>query len=86
MKLWTQLLIVDGILRHHYSLEPDSELITVPVLPHALQQDPLYQAHDIPGSGHQEHDKTLQKLHLNAYRVGMSGDVTEHCMKCTVCQ
>ena len=40
----------------------------------------------IPGSGHQGHDKTLQKLRLNAYWVGMSSDVTEHCMKCTVCQ
>ena len=85
LQLWTQLLIVDGILCRHYSPGPDSELITVPVLPRALQQDAIYQAHDIPGSGHQGHDKTLQKLRLNAYWVGMSSDVAEHCMKCTVC-
>ena len=47
LQLWTQLLIVDGILCHHYSPGPDSELVTVPVLPRALQQDAIYQAHDI---------------------------------------
>ena len=62
---------------------PNSELITVPVLPRALQQVALYQAHDIPDSGHQGHENTLQKLHLSAYWVGMFGDVIEHC---TVCQ
>ena len=39
---------------------PDPELITVSIIPEALQQDALYQAHDIPGSGHQGHDRTLQ--------------------------
>ena len=30
--------------------------------------------------------KILQKLRLNASWMGMFSDVTEHCMKCTVCQ
>ena len=63
-------LLMD-ILCQHYRPGPDSELITVPVLPRALQQDTLYQAHNIPGTGHQGHDKILQKLHLSAYWVGM---------------
>ena len=86
LQLWTQLLFVDDILCRRYRPGPDSELTTVSVLPHALQQDALYQTHNIPGAGHQGHDKTLQKLRLSAYWVGMSSDVAEHCMKCTVCQ
>ena len=64
-----------------YSLGPDSELVTVPILSSTLKQDALYQAHDIPASGHQGQDKTLQKLCLNAYWVGMANDVSEYCQK-----
>ena len=46
----------------------------------------VYQAHNIPGSGHQGQDRTLQKLHLVAYWVGMSRDIAEHCLTCTTCQ
>ena len=67
LQLWTQLLLVDDILCSCYSPGPDSELITVPVLPRALQQDTLYQAHDIPGTGHEGHNKILQKLRLSVY-------------------
>ena len=86
LQLWPQLLLVEGIVCRRYSPGPDSELITVPVLPHALQRDALYQAHDIPGSGHQGQDRTLQKLRLSAYWVGMSSDVTKYCLECTTCQ
>ena len=57
-------------------------MITVPVLLQALQQDALYQAHNTPDSGHQGQDRTLQKLRLIAYWVGMSSDVAKHCLKC----
>ena len=46
----------------------------------------IYQAHEIPASGHHRQDKTLQKLHLNAYWVGMASNVSEYCQKCTTCQ
>ena len=69
-----------------YSPAPDSEMITVPVLPQALQQDALYQAHNTPGSGHQGQDRMLQKPRLIAYWVGMSSDVAKHCLKCITCQ
>ena len=62
---WTQLLIVDGILCCHYSPGPVSELVTVPILPCALQQGAPNQAHDIPGSGHQGHDKAVSKYILD---------------------
>ena len=77
---------MEGIVCCRYSPGPDSELITVPIIPEALQQDALYQTHDIPGSGHQGHDRTLQKLRLCAYWVGMCSDVTKYCMECTICQ
>ena len=85
-QIWPQLLLVDDIVCRQYSPSPDSEMITVPVLPQALRQDALYQAHNIPGSGHQGQDRTLQKLRLDAYWVGMSHDVAEHCLTCTTCQ
>ena len=85
-KLWPQLIIKDGIVCRHYSPGPDSELITVPVLPRTLQQEALHQAHNTPSSGHQGQDKTLQRLRLDAYWVGMASDVTKHCQKCTTCQ
>ena len=85
LQLWPQLLMVEGIVCRRYSPGPDSELITVPIIPEALQQDALYQAHDTPGSGHQGHDRTLQKLRLCAYWVGMCSDVTKYCMECTIC-
>ena len=86
VQLWPQLLLVDDIVCRRYSPAPDSEMITVPVLPQALQQDALYQAHNTPGSGHQGQDRTLQKLRLIAYWVGMSSDVAKHCLKCITCQ
>ena len=86
VRLWPQLLLVDDIVCRRYSPAPDSEMITCPLLPQALQQDALYQAHNTPGSGHQGQDRTLQKLRLIAYWVGMSSDVAKHYLKCITCQ
>ena len=47
---------MEGIVCCRYSPGPDSELITVPIIPQAQQQDALCQAHDIPGSGHQSNE------------------------------
>ena len=57
VQLWSQLLLLDGILCRRYCPGPDSELITVPVLPSTLQQAALHQAHNAPGAGHQEQEK-----------------------------
>ena len=78
-----QFLLVEGIVCCRYSLGPDSELITFPIIPQAQQQDALHQAHDIPGSGHQGHDKSLQKLWEC---VAMSLKLILYCMECTICQ
>ena len=85
-KLWPQLIITGDIVCRRYSPEPNSELITVPVLPRTLQQEALHNAHNTPSSGHQGQDKTLQRLCFDAYWVGMASDVTIHCQKCTTCQ
>jgi len=65
-----------------YCPGPNSEVITVPVLPKTLQQDALCQVHNVLYAGHQGQDKTLQRLCLNAYWVGMSSDVNKHCQNC----
>ena len=85
-QLWSQLLLLDGIVWHCYCPGPDSELITVPVLPSTLQQAALHQDHNAPGAGHQGQEKTLQQLRLDAYWVDMAHDVNEHCQNCTLCQ
>ena len=61
-------------------------MITVPALPCTLQQAALHQAHNAPGAGHQGQEKTLQRLHLDTYWVGMASDVNKHCQNCTLCQ
>ena len=85
-QLWHQLLLLDGIVCRRYCPGPDSELITVTLLPCTLHQAALHQAHDVPGAGHQGQEKTLQILRLDAYWVGMASDVNEHCQNCTLCQ
>ena len=85
-QLWSQLLLLDGIVCRCYCPGPDSELITVPVLPCTLQQAALHQAHNAPGAGHQGQEKTLQRLRLDTYWVGMASDVNKHCQNCTLCQ
>ena len=85
-QLWSQLLLLDGIVCRCYCPGPDSELITVPVLPCTLQKAALHQAHNAPGAGHQGQEKTLQRLRLDTYWVGMASDVNKHCQNCTLCQ
>ena len=52
-QLWSQFVIVDGVLCRKYAPGPTTEAVTVPVLPKSLQQKALLQCHDSPGAGHQ---------------------------------
>ena len=70
--IWNQLIIADGIVCCKYSPGPSSDSITVPILPHSLQQDALCCSHDAPATGHQGIEKTLERLRRQAYRVNMS--------------
>ena len=53
VQLWSQLLLLDGIVYHCYCPGPDSKLITVSLLPCTLQWATLYEAHNVPGASHQ---------------------------------
>ena len=47
-QLWHQLKVVDEILCRQYSPVPCGDAITVPILPQSLQQQAIYQSHDLP--------------------------------------
>ncbi len=82
-QLWSQLGIKKGIA---YAPGPNSEVITVPVLPNSLKLQALHRNHDIPSAGHQGSDKTFQRLRQEAYWVSMAKDVLQYCLSCVECQ
>ena len=47
--------VVNGILCRQYSTVPCGDVITVPILPESLQQQAIYQSHDLPIAGHQRY-------------------------------
>ena len=51
-QIWSQLTLVDGIVCRRYALDPSSDVITIPVLPKALQEQALHHAHNLPTAGH----------------------------------
>ena len=54
---------------------PLAEERTVPIFPASLRTDAICHNHDTTSTGHQGVEKTLDRLHLNAYWVGMGRDV-----------
>ena len=58
--MWSQFVIVDGVLCRKYAPGPTTETVTVPILPKSLQQKALLQCHDSPGAGHRGFKKTLE--------------------------
>ena len=57
-----------------------------PLIPPLLQQQFLYQTHDIPSAGHQGYLKTLTHLKQEGYWPGMANDVQCYCQECNTCQ
>ena len=58
MQLWHQFSLVDGVICHTYHPSPS----VVPLIPRLLQQQFLYQAHDVPSAGHQGYLKTINSF------------------------
>ena len=85
-QLWHQLKIVDGILCRQYSPVTCSDVVTVPILPERLQQQAIYQSHNLPIAGHQGYKTTLERLRQSAYWVNMAKDVLSYCRSCEKCQ
>ena len=52
MQLWHQFSLVDGVICCTYHLSPTSTSVVVPLIPPSVQQQFLYQAHDVPSAGH----------------------------------
>ena len=76
--------MVDEIVCRVYTPDPAGDVVTVPLLPQSLRQQALKNSHDIPSAGHQGVDKTLYRLHHEAYWVNMAGDVERYCRQCTL--
>ena len=85
-QLWSQLVIVEGILCRKYAPGPTTQTIIVPILPKSLKQKALLQCHHSPGAGHQGFKKTLERLRCEAFWVNMAQDVEQHCRECQKCQ
>ena len=85
-QLWSQITLVDDIICRSYCPGPSNEVISVPLIPIALQKDALIRNHDNPSAGHQGGEKTLQRLRQEAYWVNMAQDVEKHCQECLKCQ
>ena len=85
-QLWMQLEINEGVLCRRYTPEPTHDSVTVPILPTNLRHHALVRCHNIPSAGHQGSEKTLERLRMEAYWVGMAQDVERHCRECIVCQ
>ena len=60
--------------------------VTLPVLPHDLQQDAISCHHDAPTAGHLGVEKTLNRLCHNAFWINMARDVDEYCRQCPIFQ
>ena len=84
--MWTQLKLIDGVLSHVHAPGPTSDVLTVPVMPHSLQQQALQHSHNDPSAGHQGADKTLARLQEEYYWVNMSQDVERYCHEFVECQ
>ena len=83
---WSQLILMDGVLCRQCAPGPTSDVITVPILPPSLRQQALQVNHDSPSAGHLSMEKTLQRLHKEAYWVGMAADVHRYCQESSRCQ
>ena len=85
-RIRSQLCVVDGVLCRKYTPGPLEKEKIVPVVPLSLQPTALKANHDIISSGHQGVEKTLQRLKLTAYWIGMAKDTELYCRSCMVCQ
>ena len=86
LQLWSQLMIIDGVVYRRYTPDPVLDPVTVPILPCTRWPQAFQECHDAPSAGHLSPPKTLAKLHREAYWVNMAKNVFEYCKECTKCQ
>ena len=86
LHLLKQLHMIEGVLCRRFVPGPLEEVITVPVMPTALQLEILRSCHDIISAGHQGTGKTLDRLKRVAYWVGMAKATELYCRSYEVCQ
>jgi len=65
-QIWHQQ-VINGVLCRQYTPSPMHQMVTLPILPRSLQKDALIHNHDVPTAGHLEAEKTLERLHGNAF-------------------
>ena len=85
-RLWSQLLVKDGLVCREYAPGPVSDLLTVPIIPSSYMSTLLHQYHDQPQAGHLGPDKTAARVRQVGYWVGMLHDIDHYCKECTTCQ
>ena len=76
-QLWSQLHVIDGVVCRRYHPRSSANMVTVPILPPQLQDD--------PSGGYLGYEKSLHKLHQEAYWVSMSRGVEQYCRECVKC-
>ncbi|CAB4031915.1 Hypothetical predicted protein, partial [Paramuricea clavata] len=85
-QLWTQLIMLDGIL-HRRVDQGTPEERTVLVVPQKMRTDLLKLAYDDPGSGHMEINRCVERLILqqNYYWPGIASEVQLWVAECEQC-
>ena len=82
---WEQLRLNDGILQRAWESNNGLEKRWLNVIPQALRESTLAEAHGSVASGHFGIKRTLLRLRRSSYWVGMRQDVQEWCRVCEVC-
>ena len=85
-QIWSQLLIKDSVVCRQYTPGPQSDKLTVPIIPKSLRQNVLHQCHDAPNAALVGPDKTIMKVRQLGYWVGMIQDINLYCRECLTCQ
>ena len=86
LQLWSQLVINHGIVCRKYRSAPTCEPIMVPILLISMHIQVLRDCHNALSAGHLRTQKTLDRVHQEAYWTNMAHDVDLYCRECEECQ
>ena len=82
---WDSLVVQDGLLcRRWHDKKTATERFQI-VISASRRYDVLKYHHDIPSSGYQGDEKTLQRLQLKFYWPSMKETVEDYCKNCHLC-
>lgn len=82
---WDQLELHEGLLYRKWYNVKTRETSPLLVIPQGWVVEVLRNAHDAPSGGHLGTKKTLGKLQLKFYWVGMHRDVKHYVRSCRIC-